>query len=199
MEKSEEKAVASTRRRGTESAASRTQLLDAADQLMRNEGYAAVTSRRLAAEAGLKPQLVHYYFKTMDDVFVACFNRMAEKYLGLQKAAVSAPNPLKALWDISFDQAHAALAVEFMARANHQKELKLVIAAFGEEARRVQSQIITRVLKESQIDTKEWPPVVLAFILECTARSLTLESNLGQSGGHRSVIAFVKRMTDRLS
>ena len=34
------------------------------------ECYAAVTSRRLANKAGLKPQLVHYYFRTMEELFV---------------------------------------------------------------------------------------------------------------------------------
>ena len=53
-------------------------LLDAAEQLMLEEGYAAVTSRRVAAQAGLKPQLVHYYFRTMDDLFLAVFRRRAE-------------------------------------------------------------------------------------------------------------------------
>ena len=42
--------------------------MDAAEQLLLEEGYAAVTSRRVGARAGLKPQLVHYYFRTMDDL-----------------------------------------------------------------------------------------------------------------------------------
>ncbi|EUA30299.1 bacterial regulatory s, tetR family protein [Mycobacterium xenopi 4042] len=54
-------------------------LLDAAEQLMLEEGYAAVTSRRVAQKAALKPQLVHYYFRTMDDLFLAAFRRRAEE------------------------------------------------------------------------------------------------------------------------
>ena len=42
---------------------------------MLEEGYAAVTSRRVAAKANLKPQLVHYYFRTMDDLFLAIHRR----------------------------------------------------------------------------------------------------------------------------
>ncbi len=37
-------------------------LLDAAEQLMAEEGYAAVTSRRVAEKAALKPQLVPHCF-----------------------------------------------------------------------------------------------------------------------------------------
>ena len=46
------------------------------------EGYAAVTSRRVADAAGLKPQLVHYYFRTMEDLFLEVFRRRAEEGLG---------------------------------------------------------------------------------------------------------------------
>ena len=59
------------RRIGAESSTTRQALLDAAEQVMREEGYAAVTSRRVAQRAGLKPQLVHYYFRTMDELFLA--------------------------------------------------------------------------------------------------------------------------------
>ncbi len=52
---------------------------------MLEEGYAAVTSRRVAAQAGLKPQLVHYYFRTMDDLFLAAYRRRADQ--GLERLA----------------------------------------------------------------------------------------------------------------
>ena len=73
--------AAPTRRIGAEDSKTRAQLLDAAERLLLEEGYAAVTSRRVAAKAGLKPQLVHYYFRTMDDLFVAVFRRRADENL----------------------------------------------------------------------------------------------------------------------
>src|SRR6478736_4441687 len=71
-------AMGSPRRLGTEESKTRGQLLDAAEELMLDEGYAAVTSRRVAAKAGLKPQLVHYYFRSMDDLFLEVFRRRAD-------------------------------------------------------------------------------------------------------------------------
>ena len=49
-------------------AGARQRLIEATVQLMRDEGYAAATSRRVAALAGVKPALVYYYFDTMDDL-----------------------------------------------------------------------------------------------------------------------------------
>src|ERR1039458_10291908 len=51
--------MASNRRIGGEDSESRAALLDATERLMLEEGYAAVSSRRVAQAAGLKPQLVH--------------------------------------------------------------------------------------------------------------------------------------------
>src|SRR6202051_1625081 len=88
----------SGRRIGAPDAKNRGVLLDAAEQLMLEEGYAAVTSRRLADRAALKPQLVHYYFRTMDDLFLAVFRRRAEQGLKSQARALESPQPLWALW-----------------------------------------------------------------------------------------------------
>ena len=70
--------MTSARRIGAPDAKNRALLLDAAEQLMLEQGYAAVSSRRVAEKAGLKPQLVHYYFRGMDELFSAVFRRRAE-------------------------------------------------------------------------------------------------------------------------
>ena len=95
--------MASARRIGAPDAKNRGVLLDAAEQLMLEEGYAAVTSRRVAEKAGLKPQLVHYYFRTMDDLFLAVFRRRAEQGLVEQAQALQSPQPLWALWRFGTD------------------------------------------------------------------------------------------------
>ena len=84
--------MTSARRIGAPDAKNRGLLLDAAEQLMIEEGYAAVTSRRLANKAGLKPQLVHYYFRTMEELFLEVFRRRGEEALEVhaQAAAVAA-------------------------------------------------------------------------------------------------------------
>ncbi len=123
------------RRIGTETSETRAALLDAAEQLMLAEGYAAVTSRRVAAQAGLKPQLVHYYFRTMDDLFLAVFRRRAEQGLERQADALASEQPLWSLWDLSRDPRGTALTMEFTALANHRKAIRAEIAASAERYR----------------------------------------------------------------
>jgi AcrR family transcriptional regulator len=50
----------------------RHRLIEATAKLMRDEGYAAATSRRVAAEAGVKQALVYYYFPTMETCSSRC-------------------------------------------------------------------------------------------------------------------------------
>ncbi|MBV8951082.1 MAG: helix-turn-helix transcriptional regulator, partial [Actinobacteria bacterium] len=100
---------AAARRIGAEDSATRTALLDAAMDVMLEEGYAAVTSRRVAARAGLKPQLVHYYFRTMDDLLVALVRRGAEQNLERQSRALASDDPLRAFWEYSSDARGARL------------------------------------------------------------------------------------------
>ena len=49
------------RRFGPENSATRTLLLDATERLMLEEGYAAVTTRRVAKEVGLTPELAELF------------------------------------------------------------------------------------------------------------------------------------------
>jgi len=48
----------------------------------------------IAAKAGLKPQLVHYYFRTMDDLFVEVFRRRAEENVSRVERAIGADGSL---------------------------------------------------------------------------------------------------------
>ncbi len=138
--------MTSARRIGAPDAKNRAVLLDAAEQLMLEEGYAAVTSRRVAERAALKPQLVHYYFRTMDELFLAAFRRRAEQGLEVQAMVLQAPQPLWALWRFSTDPAATAITMEFIALANHRKALKAEIAFYAERFREEQRKALTTIL-----------------------------------------------------
>src|SRR3954463_4169858 len=95
----------------------RNRLLDAAERIMLEDGYAAVTSRRVEAVAGLK---LHYHFGTLDDLFIAVFRRRAERNLDRMRAALASPEPLRAWWELASDPRGTAMLVELTAAANHR-------------------------------------------------------------------------------
>src|SRR4051812_45599144 len=108
------------RRRRAATAEKRARLLDATEDIMLREGYAAVSSRSVAACVGIQPSLVHYYFPTIDDLFVAVLRRRAEPNVERMAAALASPEPLLAWWDLASDPRGAALFVELLAAANHR-------------------------------------------------------------------------------
>src|SRR3954447_8663133 len=120
----------SSRRIGTTDSKTRAQLVNAAEELLLEEGYAAVTSRRVGAKAGLKPQLVHYYFRTMDDLFVEVFRRGADEDIARFERAVAADGSLHSLWKLNSDPRGAAFTIEFVALANHRKSIRDEIARY---------------------------------------------------------------------
>ncbi len=185
--------MSTTRRLGAEDSATRAALLDAARQLLLEEGYAAVTSRRVAARAGLKPQLVHYYFRTMDDLFLALVRQGGEQYLERQARALASPRPLRALWELSSDPAGARLTTELAALANHRKAIRAELAAYAGRIRRLQAEALAGVLAGYGIDAEVVPPEALLVLVTALSQILVLEDTLGATTGHAEMRALVER------
>ena len=184
--------MTSARRIGAPDAKNRGVLLDAAEQLMLEEGYAAVTSRRVAEKAALKPQLVHYYFRTMDELFLAAFRRRAEEGLEVQAQVLQARQPLWALWRFSTDPAATTITMEFIALANHRKALKAEIAYYAERFREEQRKALSTILQRYGVDPAKFPPLVWSVLMTSVSRVLVIEQALGMSAGHSQTIEIVE-------
>jgi AcrR family transcriptional regulator len=191
--------MASPRRIGAPDARNRAVLLDAAEQLMTEEGYAAVSSRRVAERAGLKSQLVHYYFRTMDELFLAVFRRRAEAGLKAQAAVLASPQPLWALWRFSTIPTGTVLTMEFIALANHRKAIRAEIASYSEEFRRRQIDVLSSVLERYGIDSDTFPAAALMVFMTSLSRVLIMERELvGISIGHAEALEVIERYLRQL-
>lgn len=179
-------------------AGTRTKLIEATACIMRQEGYAAATSRRVAAEAGVKQALVYYYFPTMDDLFVEVLRAGAETALARMRALLTDDDPLQALWLMNSDSAVTALNAEFMALANHRKAIGAELKAYAERVRDIETAAVTMVLRANHIDLEEYPPVAISMLIAQVARSLCNESAVGVTQGHDELRAFVERQMSLL-
>jgi AcrR family transcriptional regulator len=190
--------MASDRRIGGPDAKNRGVLLDAAEQLMLEDGYAAVTSRRVADRAGLKPQLVHYYFRTMDEMFIEIFRRLSNQGLEAHAEALKSSQPLWALWEFGIDPAGTRLIMEFTGLANHRKALRAEIALYAERFREQQVQAFTTALGRYGYDVVDVPPVVWAMFATSVSQILVMEQALGISTGHAEMLSFCEDWLHRL-
>ncbi|WP_425826282.1 TetR family transcriptional regulator [Streptomyces fractus] len=182
------------RRMGTETSKTRLLLLDITERLMLEEGYAAVGVRRVAREAEVAPALVLYYFRTLDDLFLAVLRRRGDAELKRQAQALSGPQPLRALWRLSSHPGNA-LTTEFAALANHRKTIRAELAATAERYREAQLEALTRGLAEQGTELPaELSPAVLLVLTNALGRNLMMEEAMGMTTRHKEALAFVEQM-----
>ncbi|OBB93034.1 TetR family transcriptional regulator [Mycobacterium sp. 852002-40037_SCH5390672] len=179
-------------------AGARSKLIEATARIMREEGYAAATSRRVAAEAGVKQALVYYYFPTMDDLFVEVLRAGAEAALMRMRALLTEADPLQALWLMNSDSAVTTLNAEFMALANHRKAIGAELKVYAERVRDIETAAVTMVLRANHIDLEKYPPVAISMLIAQVARSLCNENAVGVTQGHDELRAFVERQMNLL-
>lgn len=187
------KPTATPRNKGDGDAGTRGKLIEATARVMREEGYAAATSRRVAAAAGVKQALVYYYFPTMDDLFLDVLRAGAEAALVRMRALLADDDPLQALWLMNSDPALTTLNAEFMALANHRKSIGAELKAYAERVRDIETAAVTMVLRANDIDLDTYPPVAISMLIAQTARSLCNESAVGVTQGHDELRVFVQR------
>ena len=70
-------------------------LLDAAERLLVEVGYAGITTRRLAEEAGVNHGLVHYYFGSNEKLLVRALERFTERLIDAAARAVRGRRALR--------------------------------------------------------------------------------------------------------
>jgi AcrR family transcriptional regulator len=184
--------MASTRRMGPQNAATRTVLMDATEAVMREEGYAAVSSRRVAERAGVNQQTVYYYFQTMDDLLLEAFRRRTRTVYEKLSQAMSGDRPLHGFWHALADPFDAALTMEYLALANHNELIRLETIEFGERLRRMQvDQLLSHTGRQAP-DEDACTPIALVMAITYIGHLLGFEATLGIRGGHKDLRTLVE-------
>lgn len=168
-------------------------MLDGAEAILRDEGYAALTSRRVAERVGVKQRLVYYYFQTMDELIVETFRRLSVRELERLRAALASPRPLREIWEICIHGGDARMISEFMALANRLEGLRLEVSHFIAELRAIQVEALTAALA-GKAGTIDLPPVSLAMLATGIALLLARETQLGLDTGHQEMTVVIDRM-----
>jgi AcrR family transcriptional regulator len=179
----------SSRRVGAETSKTRDVLLDCVEKMMLAEGYSSVTYRALAAKAGVTPSLVQYYFPSLDDIFVAAIKRYSERNLTYLTEALErrADEPLRAVWEYSWEEATGALMTEFMALGNHRKSIRTEIAAVTENVRKMQLKALVAKFGKNARPIANLSLPALQLLMSGLPKFLNLEEGIGVKSAHDEV------------
>jgi len=181
--------LVSRRRFGPRDSDTSKAILDATERVLRQEGYGAVSSRRVAEEANIKQGLVYYYFKTMDDLLLATFKRRTAEGLELLRKELQSERPAQAVWNYLTHKVDARLAFEFVALANHHEGIRDEVNRYLLASRELQAAAISKEAREKDIDLGPTTPTAIAFLMYSATLVLTREAATGMTLGHDEVKA----------
>jgi AcrR family transcriptional regulator len=180
--------------RGTRS---RQRLIEAAYDLLGEEGYQAISARRVAQKAELKPQLVHYYFRSMEELVVAVFRRSSEQYFRLHGEALSSRHPLRALWALNCNLPEGKRMTEYVALGKTYPALRAEMHATGKRFRRMQIEAMERAYREGGFDDSLIGPQGLVLLMSAVARNFVIEGEVGITLAHAEMHQFIAQLLDQ--
>jgi TetR/AcrR family transcriptional regulator len=169
--------------------------LDAAERLLLELGYAGVTTRRLAAEAGLNHGLVHYYFGSVENLLVRVLERFTDRLIARQRAMYADPEvPFLEKWRqamrylVADDLEYEKVWLELQALAWNHPELRDRVAHVNEEWRAVLTEAFAEPRERYGI---EMPLEALVSLVATFNEGIILERAQGITTGHRELLDWI--------
>jgi AcrR family transcriptional regulator len=188
------KEVASARSPSTSEA-----FLDAAERLLVKVGHAGITTRALAAEAGANQGLVHYYFGSMDELFVQVLERFTDRLVARQREMYAAHVPFIEKWRTAWRFQEEDLAagyskiwMELQALSWNRPDLRPRIAHVNAEWRAVLREAFERAAREYGLDEDEFPVAALAALTMTFGQGYALERLEGIDEGHDVLLDWIE-------
>lgn len=185
------------RRMGPAGSANWLAMLDGAEAVLREEGYAALTSRRVAERIGVKQRLVYYYFQTMDDLIVETFRRHAACEMAKLREAAASDRPLHRIWAGRIEGRDSRLISEFVALGHRIEPLKREVLGFVAAVRTIHVDAIAAAAARHP-GAGAIPPVALAILANGAALTLGGEAALGFDTGHQETLGVIEAFLDTL-
>jgi AcrR family transcriptional regulator len=184
-------ASASNRRIGSQTSAAREAIVNAAARVLLEEGAAGLTAASVAKQAGVKAHMVHYYFRTIDDLVLALVRQHGALGLKNTARAIASDEPLRALWEIEIAYKWSIVAMEFSALAVRRENVRAEMARFIEDMRALQAEGIERHFQLRGIECP-LPPTALTIMIAGIARQIVREKEFDVALGHDEMARLVE-------
>lgn len=180
--------------------ATEERFLDAAERLLIAVGYANISTRRLAEEAGLNHGLVHYYFGSMEHLFVRVLERFTGRLIVRQRAMYAADIPFIEKWraamgflDEDLENGYQKVWFELQALAWNRPELKARLARVHGQWRQVLREAFANALAEYNLDTDRFPLEAMTALVVTFNEGIILERLSGITEGQAALLAMIDR------
>jgi len=178
--------------------------LDAAERLLIEVGYGGITTRRLAAEAGANHGLVHYYFGSIDELFVQVLERFTARLVERQREMYAADVPFVEKWQAAWrfqeqdlETGYSKIWMELQALSWNHADLRPRVERVNAEWRAVLREAYTRAAREYELGD-EFPVEGLVALTMTFGQGFALERLEGIAEGHRALLDWIERWLQSL-
>ena len=180
--------------------------LDAAERLLIEVGYAGISTRRLAEEAGANHGLVHYYFGSMENLFVRVLERFTERLLARQREMYARPDisPLEK-WRTAIAYLESDLAagypkiwLELQALGWNHPDIAERVGQVNAQWRAVLTEAFDEMMDEYGLDRERFPLPAMVSLVMTFNEGIMVERLSGISAGHGDLLRMVERWLESL-
>jgi AcrR family transcriptional regulator len=176
----------------------REAFLDAAERMLIEVGYAGISTRRLAEEAGANHGLVHYYFGSMEELLLQVLERFTDRLIERQRAMYAADVPFIEKWRNAMRFMEEDLAagypkvwVELQALAWNRPELQDRVSHVLRAWHEVLTEAFTKAHDEYGLDRDDFPPAAMVALVRTFNAGMLLERLSGVSYGHEELLEAI--------
>ena len=180
--------------------------LDAAERLLIGLGYAGISTRRLAEEAGANHGLVHYYFGSMENLFVRVLERFTERLITRQRemygrtdlSGVEKWRTAMGYLESDIAAGYPKIWLELQALGWNRPDIAERVAEVNGEWRAVLTEAFDEMMAEYGLDREQFPLEAVVSLVMTFNEGIMVERLSGISTGHRELLEMVERWLEGL-
>jgi AcrR family transcriptional regulator len=187
-------------RQTTARVAAEEALLDAAERLLLDVGYAGITTRRLAEAAGVNHGLVHYYFGSNENLLVRALERFTDGLVARQRELYASDQPFIEKWRtamrylVSEDVTYEKIWMELQALAWNNEDIRARLERVNAEWRAVLTDAFEEPHRELGIDM---PLEALVSLVLTFNIGIMVERLGGIETGHAELLDWIDSWLSR--
>jgi AcrR family transcriptional regulator len=181
-------------------------LLDAAEDLLFEVGYAGVSTRSVAEAAGVNHGLVHYYFGSMEELMTQTLERFVDQLADALEQLYDDPTLTFAqkwslgarFWVDEPTSRFPKILLELLAMGWNMPALRPRLAEVHARFSRIFEKHFGQALRDYGLDPDEYPLRVIVAAVTSFQLGLIVEGLSGVETGHEELLDWIQHWIDGL-
>ena len=177
-----------------------TSLLDATERLLIDGGHSAVTTRRVANEAGQTHGLIRYHFGSLSGLMLATLQRAASGIIERQRSLYAGEGPFIQKWRTAMDylefdltqNGFPKLAMELISLGWNDDSFRSELAQMMKDFDRMLVEAVEEAVGEYHLGASANEIAALATLIRTFQVGIMVERLAGIDVGHENLLEVIE-------